>query len=84
MQEVEKKIDRASSAFAFVLFALVPAAPRPSSSLAQANMLSARVRKCFTLKHGRIFIVSSTAVMIRDRIVGAEGNMATREGVTAA
>ena len=82
--EFEKKIDLARSTITCALLALVPAEPRPSSSLAQANILSARARNYFTLKHGRIFMVSSTDVAIRDRMVRAEGNNATRKGVTAA
>ena len=77
-------MDLARSAFGFELLAPAPVPFLPSSSLAQANMLSARARKCFILKHGRIFIVSSTAAVIRNRVVEAEGNKATRGGVTAA
>jgi hypothetical protein len=77
-------MDLARSALRFELFALVPVALRPSSSFAQANIFSARERKCFILKHGRIFIVSSIAVVIRDRVVEAEGNKAIRGGVTTA
>jgi hypothetical protein len=84
VQDVGKKMDLARSAFGFELLALAPVVLRPSSSLAQANMFSARERKCFILKHGRIFIVSSIAVVIRDRVVEEEGNKATRGGVTAA
>jgi hypothetical protein len=83
-QDVGKKMDLASSAFGFELHAPVPVAFRPSSSLAHANMFSARARKCFILKHGRIFMVSSTAVIIRNRVVEEEGNKATRGGVMAA
>jgi hypothetical protein len=79
-----KKMDLARSAFGFELFALAPVALRPSSSLAQANRFSARERKCFILKHGRIFMVSSIAVVIRDRVVEAEGSKAIKGGVTAA
>jgi hypothetical protein len=74
-----KKMDLASSAFAFE-----PLAARPSSSLAQANRLSAWLRKCLKLKHGCIFMVSSKAARTRDRIVEAEGNKEVIEQVTVA
>jgi hypothetical protein len=83
-QVVGKKMDLARSAFAFELLAPDPAVPRPSSSLAQANMLSARLRKCLILKHGCIFMVSSRAVVMRDREVMVEGNKAIKGEVTAA
>ena len=73
VQDVGKKMDLARSAFAFELLALAPVVLRPSSSLAQANMFSAHERKCFILKHGRIFIVSSIAMVIRDCVVEEEG-----------
>jgi hypothetical protein len=77
-------MDLARSALGFELLAFAPAALRPSSSLAHANMFSARARKTLILKHGRIFIVSSIAAVIRDRVLEAEGNKATRGDVTAA
>ena len=83
-QDVGKKMDLASSAFAFELLAPAPEEPRPSSSLAQANMLSARLRKCLKLKHGCIFMVSSKAAVMRDRVLEADGNKAITELVTAA
>ena len=84
VHEFGKKIDLTRSTITFALLALVPAEPRPSSSLAQANILSAQARNYFTLKHGRIFIVSSMDMVIRDQMEGVEGNNATRKGVTAA